>query len=568
MFRSLIRRSNVAKPPTRGLEFLQNRFTNKGTAFSLKERKALGLEGVLPPAVETLDTQVKRCWHQFKLLNQPINRYQLLRGILDKNATLYYAVLMHNLSETLPVVYTPTVGEVCQRYGELYQNDHALYLDLKSKGNVSGLVKNLGMKDVDIIVVTDGSRILGLGDLGCNGVGISIGKSSLYVAGAGLQPSRVLPVVLDVGTNTDKIRENPFYFASRQKRCGDAEFYGLMDEFMEAVTKQWPGAVVQFEDFSNNHCFNILSRYQEKYRCFNDDIQGTGAVIAAGFLNAVKLSKMSPKDHRIIFVGAGSAATGVAQSMADLAALKYGGNAEDYKGNFYFIDSKGLVTNTRGDKLDAHKVSWARKDISAEDNQKLKTLDDVVKRVKPTALIGLGGVPSVFTEGIIKFMTTYCERPIVFPLSNPTSQAEVTPDEAYRWTNGKAIIASGSPFPETVLDGKTLKPSQGNNLYVFPGIGLGCCIAAPSHIPQGTLVAAASALSDLVTPEELEKGLLYPSIDEVREVSAHVAVACIQHLQSVGLAKAGLPTEKDALLKHVLDAMWVPEYLPEEYYLS
>ncbi|CCW62513.1 unnamed protein product [Phytomonas sp. EM1] len=540
---------------------LSNPYLNRGTAFTLEQRKLLGIVGKLPPVVETLEQQVERVWQQLKHYENPLDQYIHLSAVQAQNATLFYALVMAHINEILPIIYTPTVGEACQKLSNIFLHNHGVFLNHLCKGQFREVMSQIYHGDVKIIVITDGSRILGLGDLGCNGVGISIGKSSLYVAGAGLEPSQVMPVVLDVGTNTDKIRENPFYFGIKQKRCGDAEFYGLMDEFMEAVTKQWPGAVVQFEDFSNNHCFNILSRYQEKYRCFNDDIQGTGAVIAAGFLNAVKLSKMSPKDHRIIFVGAGSAATGVAECIAKLEARLHNLNYEDLLPTFYFIDSKGLVTNTRGDKLDAHKVSWARKDISAEDSQKLKTLDDVVKRVKPTALIGLGGVPSVFTEGIIKFMTTYCERPIVFPLSNPTSQAEVTPDEAYRWTNGKAIIASGSPFPETVLDGKTLKPSQGNNLYVFPGIGLGCALCSPRYIPDDLLVVAAVSLNTMTSEDHLSKGALYPPLDNIRDISAQIATDVILEAQRLGIdGNTTLPRERNLLLSEVKKNQWSPMY--------
>ncbi|CAC9491376.1 putative malic enzyme [Leishmania infantum JPCM5] len=565
--KSLVHLIEVSKRPVRGVDYLRNRFTNKGTAFTAAERSHMNVEGLLPPSVETLDDQVERYWDQLNRFNEPINRYQLLRNVQNTNVTLYYAILTRYLKQTLPIVYTPTVGEACQRYGDLYQKDHGLYLDVAIKGKVRKLIQNLRKTNVDVIVITDGSRILGLGDLGANGIGISIGKCSLYVAAGGVKPSRVLPVVMDVGTNNLELRNNPLYLGLRKPRCGDADFYALLDEFMEAVKDTWPSAVVQFEDFSNNHCFDMLERYQKKYRCFNDDIQGTGAVIAAGFHTAVKLSKIPMEQQRIVFFGAGSAATGVAESIADLAA-EAGMKKEDVKKSIFFVDSMGMVATNRGDKLAKHKLGWARTDIPDAVIASLKTLEDVVRYVRPTALIGLGATANVFSREIVEFLHSCCPHPIIFPLSNPSSKAEIVPANAYKWTNGDAIVASGSPFPETVVSGRTLQPSQGNNLYIFPGVGLGCCIAQPPYIPQEVLVAAAACLSTLATPDDLAKGQLYPSIEEVRRVSREVAVACIQKLQELGLAKADLPDNRPDLMKLVKTAFWEPRYLPENYYLE
>jgi malate dehydrogenase (oxaloacetate-decarboxylating) len=528
----------------------------------------MNIEGLLPPAVETLDDQVERAWEQLNRFNEPINRYQLLRSVQDTNVTLYYSILIRYLKQTLPIVYTPTVGEACQRYGDLYQKDHGLYIDVDHKEDVRKMIQNLRKTNIDIIVITDGSRILGLGDLGVNGIGISIGKCSLYVAAGGVKPSRVLPVVLDAGTNNETLLNNPLYLGSRKPRCSDEKFYAVLDEFMEAAKEAWPSAVIQFEDFSNNHCFDILERYQKKYRCFNDDIQGTGAVISAGFRTAVKLSGVPMEQQRIVFFGAGSAATGVAQSIAELAQETSNVKADDIKKNVYFVDSKGLVAANRGDKLAKHKVEWARTDIPDSDITKLTSLEEVVKYVKPTALIGLGATGGVFTREIVEHIHSYCPHPIIFPLSNPSSKAEILPSNAYKWTNGDAIVASGSPFPDAVVNGRTLHPSQGNNLYIFPGVGLGCCIAEPPHIPQEVLVASAACLSNLATPEDLAAGQLYPPIDQVRRVSAEIAVACIQKLQEMGLAKKELPTNRPELVKLVKSRTWNPEYLPESYYLN
>ncbi|KAI5688126.1 Malic enzyme [Leishmania braziliensis] len=565
--KSMFHLTGASKRSVRGVDYLRNRFTNKGTAFTAAERSHMNVEGLLPPSVETLDDQVERYWDQLNRFNEPINRYQLLRNVQNTNVTLYYAILTRYLKQTLPIIYTPTVGEACQHYGDLYQKDHGLYLDVANKGKVRKMIQNLRKTNIDVIVITDGSRILGLGDLGANGIGISIGKCSLYVAAGGVKPSRALPVVMDVGTNNINLRNNPLYLGLRKPRCSDADFYALLDEFMEAVKSTWPSAVVQFEDFSNNHCFDMLERYQRKYRCFNDDIQGTGAVIAAGFHTAVKLSTIPIDQQRIVFFGAGSAATGVAESIADLATV-IGAKREDTKKSAFFVDSMGMVATNRGDKLAKHKLEWARTDIPDADIAGLRTLDDVVRYVRPTALIGLGATGNVFSREMVEFMHSYCPHPIIFPLSNPSSKAEIVPANAYKWTNGNAIVASGSPFPETVVNGRTLKPSQGNNLYIFPGVGLGCCIAQPPYIPQEVLVAAAACLSTLVTPDDLAKGQLYPPIEDVRRVSREVAVACIQKLQAMGMAKEGLPDNRPDLMKVVKQAFWEPHYMPESYYLE
>ena len=551
-----------------GANVLTNRYLNRGTAFTMEQRKELRILGALPSAVETLEEQVDRAWTQLCRYEKPINRYQHLANIHATNTTLYYALVLAHVEDVLPIIYTPTVGEVCQNFSSYYVRERGMYLNKFLKGQFTEVMKESLYDEVDIIVITDGSRILGLGDLGVNGIGISIGKCSLYIAAGGVRPSCVLPVVMDVGTNTERYLTDKEYLGTREHRLDDDQFYALMDEFMEATKEVWPTAVIQFEDFSNNHCFDILERYQNKYRCFNDDIQGTGAVISAGFRTAVKLSGTPIEQQRILFFGAGSAATGVAQSIAELAAETSNLTAADIKKNVFFVDSKGLVAMNRGDELAKHKTAWARTDVPDDDIQNLKTLEDAVKYVKPTALIGLGATGGAFTREIVEHIHSYCPHPIIFPLSNPSSKAEILPSNAYKWTNGDAIVASGSPFPDTVVNGRTLRPSQGNNLYIFPGVGMGCCIAEPPHIPQEVLVAAAACLSNLATPEDLAAGQLYPPIDQVRRVSAEIAVACIQKLQQLGLAKKDLPTNRPDLVKLVKQLTWQPEYRPESYYLS
>ncbi|CUG78626.1 malic enzyme, putative [Bodo saltans] len=552
----------AAKTTEVGTSILTNRYDNKGTAFTAEERQALAIRGRLPPRVETLDEQVARCLDQLRSFDKPINKYQFLATLHTANTTLYYALILASVEDSLPIIYTPTVGEACQKFGNIFFRERGMYIHSQYKGMIHELLEESCYKDVDVIVITDGSRILGLGDLGANGMGISIGKCSLYVVGGGVHPKRILPVCLDAGTNNESLRNSLHYLGTRTERLPEEEFYGILDEFMDAVKRVWPGAVVQFEDFSNNHCFDMLTRYQEKYRCFNDDIQGTGAVVSAGFLNAVRVTGKPVTDHKIVVFGAGSAAVGVALAIADLAVRLSDGKItkEEVIKTFYLVDTKGLVTNTRGDKLAAHKIALARTDIAAEDNAKFTTLEDVVKNIKPTALLGLGGVGPVFTEDIIRFVSSYCERPIIFPLSNPSSKSEVIPSDAYLWSNGKAIIASGSPFAGIEVNGTFCKPSQGNNMYIFPGIGMGCALAKPTYIPDSVIVTASARLYDLLTPEMLAAGALYPSITEIREISSHIATAVIMESQRLGLTTVELPKEYDALLAVVKESMWQAEY--------
>ncbi|EPY18987.1 malate dehydrogenase (oxaloacetate-decarboxylating) [Strigomonas culicis] len=549
---------------TSGGSVLTNRYLNRGTAFTMKQREDLHILARLPPTVETLEEQVERVWRQLCLYEKPINKYSHLAVVHATNTTLYYAVLLAHIEELLPVIYTPTVGEACIKFSRVFVRERGLYLNKFLKGRFEEVLRETKYHEVEIIVITDGSRILGLGDLGSNGVGISLGKCSLYIAGAGLHPMRVLPIVMDCGTNNKDFLEDKDYLGIRERRLDDEQFYGLMDEFMDATRKTWPTAVIQFEDFSNNHCFDVLERYQNKYRCFNDDIQGTGAVIAAGFLNAIKLSGLSPLQQRVVVFGAGSAAVGVARNIAQLASRIYGCSVEEVLKTFYLVDTKGLVTTTRGDTLAAHKVLFARTDVSEEDSKKLSTLEATVAFVKPTALLGLGGVGPVFTEAIVKQVAANCEHPIIFPLSNPTSKSEVNTDDAYRWTNGKAIVAAGSPYPPTVLDGKTLKPSQGNNLYVFPGVGLGCAICQPTYIPDDLLIAASASLNALSTEAQLAAGELYPPLDDIHNISANIAVDVILDAQRLGIdTNKDLPREREALLALVKSRQWIPHYPAE-----
>ena len=541
---------------------LTNRYFNKGTAFTMEEREFLGITARVPAVVETIDEQVARCMMQFDLLSEPINKYQLLANIHAANTTLYYAILCRYAEKCLPIIYTPTVGEACSKFGGLYQRERGLFLPSSLQGKYREMLSQSNYADVDIIVITDGSRILGLGDLGAGGMGISLGKCSLYIVGAGLMPSRVLPVLMDTGTNNKRLLADPNYLGQRIPRENDEVFYKCLDEFMEAASTLWPKAVIQFEDFSNNHCFDMLERYQKKYRCFNDDIQGTGAVVSAGFLNAIDASGISVLDQRILVFGAGSAAVGVALAIADLAAKVYGVAREEVIKRFYLIDTKGLVTTTRGDKLASHKVALARTDFDEATSKSLSTFEAAFAHVKPTAFLGLGGVGPVLTKDLVDIMLTVAENPIIFPLSNPTSKSEVSAADAYTWTNGKAIVATGSPYPSIEINGKVCKPSQGNNMYVFPGLGLGASLAQPTYMSDDVILAAAACLQKLPSDEDRAAGMLYPPIASIRNVSKHIAAAVVKECQKAGLGGQHLPTDDAELLAYVEASMWKPVYAP------
>lgn len=428
-----------------------------------------------------------------------------------------------------------------------------MYLSIfEDKGEIRDILENWD-ETPDIIVVTDGSRILGLGDLGTNGMGIPIGKLSLYVAGAGFNPKKTLPITLDVGTNNDSLLKNPFYLGFHEKRIRGDEFYKFTDEFMSAIQDKWPNCLVQFEDFSNDVCFDLLERYRNKYHCFNDDIQGTGAVITAGFINAAKVTGIPLTKHKIVFLGAGSAATGVATFIAQVMK-ETGASDEEVHNCFYLVDSRGLVTDQRGDTIEHHKLPFTRKDFP-KDQQK-KTLLDVVKAIQPTCLIGLSSQGGAFTEEIIKEMSSHQKRPIIFPLSNPTSKSECTAEQAYTWSNGTCIFASGSPFDSVKLGDKIFYPGQGNNMYIFPGLGLGAVVSQSKVITDGMIITAAKTLADYVTKEELESGKIYPDLHKIRTISEKIATDVCKRSEKEGLTKV----QSDNWEKTVKDYVHFPSY--------
>ncbi|KAK0550374.1 hypothetical protein OC845_002694 [Tilletia horrida] len=536
------------------------------TAFSFEKRDELGMRGLLPPVQQTLSQQVLRCMTQLRGKKTDLGKYVYLSQLRNTNVRLFYACIMSHTEECLPLIYTPVVGEACQRFSEIYRRPEGLTISIEDKGNVAAVVDNWPVPagSPRIAVVTDGSRILGLGDLGWGGLGIAIGKLSLYIAAAGIHPRATIPIVLDMGTNTQKYLDDPLYLGLRRKRpVTSEEFYSFTDEVMQALHAKFPNLIIQFEDFSTDNAFGTLDRYKTQYPHFNDDIQGTGCVILGGFARAARMSSEASgrqlSDQRILFFGAGSAGVGVAKQL--MAFFRIQGLSEDEaRERIWLVDSKGLVTKDRGDKLPAHKVYFARDD---NEGKQYKALLDVVEYVKPTALIGLSTVPDTFDEPILRKMAELNKRPIVFPLSNPSSLSETSFEKAVKYTNGQVIFAAGSPFPDAEWEGKTLKPGQGNNLYVFPGIGLAGSLCKASRITDEMITEAALALADALNDEEKAQNLVYPSLKRVREVSRDVATRVIMKANEQKVARDGGYTAsmpEDELREWVQGEMWSPTY--------
>jgi malate dehydrogenase (oxaloacetate-decarboxylating)(NADP+) len=537
----------------RGLDILNDPWLNKGTSFTPEEREALGLKGLLPPFSSNMEEQVQRVMENYWHHSNPLDKYVFLTGLADRNVTLFYRILMEHLEEMTPIVYTPTVGRACQKFGHIYRKNRGMYINYHHKGRIAEVLANWPNDEVDIIVVSDGSRILGLGDLGANGMGIPIGKLVLYVAGAGLHPGRTLPILLDMGTDNETLLNDPLYLGLTHRRIHGGEFYEIVDEFVQAATDRWPNVLIQWEDFTNDKAFPLLNRYREDVLCFNDDIQGTGAVALAGLLAAMRIRKEHLSDQRIVFCGAGSAAVGIADMICAGIADEHSMTTEDARELVWMCDSRGLVTTGRSSRLEEHKLPYARKEEPAD------TLLEVVKRVKPTILIGASGHAHTFTEEVVKHMREHCEQPVVFALSNPTTKAECTAEEAYRWTKGSAIFASGSPFAPVRYEGRIRVPGQGNNMFIFPGVGLGGVCCGARKITDEMFFIAAKTLANMVTDEELAAGTIYPDLGKIRQISLAIASAVCRLAWDQGLARYAEPEE---VRGYVRDCMYHPEYRP------
>ncbi|KAI0073763.1 malic enzyme [Panus rudis PR-1116 ss-1] len=515
--------------------------------------------GLTPPALDD-EIHKTRCLAQLRSKDKSIERYIYLTQLKDADPRIFYKLCLENMAEITPLIYTPTVGDACLQFSHNYRRPEGLFISLKDKGKIGQVLRNWPrISEARIAVVTDGSRILGLGDLGVNGMPISIGKLSLYVAGAGIRPESTVPICLDLGTNNEKFLEDPLYLGLRQRRPPMEVTNEFMEEFMYEMSRVFPDLLVQFEDFSTDKAFSYLEAFRNRYPVFNDDIQGTGAVVLSGFLNAAKLSSAASgrplSDHKILFLGAGSAGVGVAQQLTSFFMLQ-GLSEQEARDRIYLVDSQGLIYDERGPMAE-HKKYFSRRDYRGPP---MTNLVDIIEHVQPTALLGLSTIKGAFNEEVIRTMSALNPRPIIFPLSNPVRLSECEFHEAVEWSNGRVIFASGSPFPEQDYNGRTLYPGQGNNMYIFPGLGLGAILSRTSSVTDSMVEAASLGLADSLTPEERSLDLVYPQIERIREISAQIALKVIRAAQKEGVDRSNDLRSMDdvALLNFVVSKMWVP----------
>jgi malate dehydrogenase (oxaloacetate-decarboxylating)(NADP+) len=534
----------------RGLSLLRDPTLNKGMAFTEAERDALGIRGLLPAHVLSQEEQVVRILENFRRKANNLEKFINLAALHDRNEALFFRIVIDNPDEMMPIIYTPTVGLACQQFGHIFQRPRGLFIAASDRGRIANILRNWPYRDVAIIVVTDGERILGLGDLGANGMGIPVGKLALYTACAGIHPTQCLPVVLDMGTNNETLLADPLYIGLHRKRISGAAYDELVEEFIAATQEVFPGVVVQFEDFANHNAFRLLEKYRDRICTFNDDIQGTAAVALAGVLSALRVTGGRLAAQRILFLGAGEAATGIAD-LTVAAMVSEGCAPAQARRNCWLVDSKGLVVASRSD-LAAHKKPYAHEHAPIAD------FPAAVKALRPTAIIGVAAVGGTFTAEVLHEMARINERPIVFALSNPTSQSECTAEEAYRHTDGRALFACGSPFDPVDLGGRTHVPRQGNNSYIFPGVGLAAVATRATRITDEMFMAAARALADQVSPGDLAQGSLYPPLPRVRDVSAYIAAAVADVIYAQGHAGAARPPD---LLAYMRAQMYDPHYL-------
>jgi len=543
-----------------GKQYLLNPHTNKGMAFNIEERQVLGMHGLLPPHVMDIETQIDRFKSNYDRQPSDLAKYKFLMDLADRNEILFYQVLQSDIKKYMPIIYTPTVGLACQKWGEIMTRPRGLYITIKDKGHIEAILDNWPVKNVRAIVVTDGERILGLGDLGCQGMGIPIGKLALYTACAGIKPHLTLPIQIDVGTNNEKLLEDPFYPGLKQKRVSGKEYEDLIDEFMTAVTRKYSKeCLIQFEDFGNHNAFKFLRKYKNKYLTFNDDIQGTAATATAGIMATEMVTGLRVKDQKFLFLGAGEAGLGVANLLV-LLLRDMGVNPVDAYKKIWLYDVDGLITSERFD-LDPMQMKFAH------DHKTIKSFEQCVEELKPTAIIGLAGAGKMFTKGVLEKMAKFNERPIVFALSNPTSKAECTAEEAYTYTEGKCVYASGSPQPQFNYKGQVFVPGQGNNVYIFPGVALACILTGATTVNDRAFLIAAQRVAAELSQEEIDAGQVYPSLDRIKEISQKVAIDVVKYLFDAELATYRPEPHDHA--EWVTRHIWEPEYesiLRDMYY--
>lgn len=533
-----------------GIALLREPALNKGTAFTEEERDALGIRGLLPPRVMSMDEQLRRVMGNLQRKKTDLDKYIFLANLQDRNETLFYRLLLDNLEELTPIVYTPTVGEACLEYSSIYRKPRGVFITANDRGRVAELLQNWPQGEIRIIVVTDGERILGLGDVGADGMGIPAGKLALYSACAGVHPSTGLPVTIDVGTENEGLLKDPLYIGLKHRRIRGPAYDELIEEFVRAVQRVFPGALIQFEDFGNQNAFRLLEEYRNEVCCFNDDIQGTAAVTLAGLFGAMRITDGKLRDQKFLFLGAGEAGIGTADLVVS-AMTSEGLSVREARARCWFMDSKGLVVSSRHDLP-------GRKKVYAHDYEFVSDLLSAVESLAPTVLIGVSGKPKMFSQAVVEAMARLNERPIIFSLSNPTCKTECTAEEAYVWTEGRAIFASGSPFDPVTLNGTTLVPGQGNNVYIFPGIGLGVIASWAQRVTDEMFLAAARILAERTPKSDLDQGRVYPPLRRIREVSELIATQTAQAAYDSGLAKKAQPGD---LRGYIRSLMYEPEYL-------
>jgi malate dehydrogenase (oxaloacetate-decarboxylating)(NADP+) len=522
------------------MELLHDPMRNKGTGFSAAEREAYGLRGLLPCHIHTQEEQMERFLEKMRNFSDPLDQFVALNALHDRNEALFFRVILEHVDEIMPLIYTPTVGLACQRFGQIFQRPRGMFISIQDRGRVADLLRNWPQK-VGIIVVTDGERILGLGDLGANGMGIPVGKLSLYTACAGVDPSICLPVTLDMGTNNETLLRDPYYVGLRRQRVTGASYDALIEEFVTAACEIFPGVIIQFEDFANHNASRLLEKYRDRICTFNDDIQGTASVALAGVFSALRVKGTKLADETFLFMGAGGAATGIADLIV-AAMVTQGVDIAEARKHCWLVDSKGLVVKSRTG-LPAQKLPYAH------EHEPVADFMTTLKTLKPTAIIGVAAIGGTFTPEVLQTMAKMNQKPIVFALSNPTSKAECTAEEAYRFTDGRALFACGSPFAPVDFGGRTLVPRQGNNSYIFPGLGLGAIACGATRITIEMFLAAAETLASQVTQEDLDQGSLFPPLSNSRAVSAQIAVAVVEVAYKQGLATTPRPADIAAMVQ-------------------
>jgi malate dehydrogenase (oxaloacetate-decarboxylating)(NADP+) len=541
-----------AARPLSGPELLDDPYLSKGTAFSAEERRRYGLEGLLPQAVESLERQLERVLQHLDAKPSDLERYIYLIGLADRDETLFYHTLMSDPARFIPIVYDPTVADACLAFGHIYRRARGMYITREMKGRIAEVLRNWPTRDVRFICVSTGGRILGLGDIGANGMGIPIGKLQLYTACAAVPPGCLLPILLDIGTTNAQLRADPLYLGLRQTPPSDAELDALTDEFVGAVQEVFPGCCIHFEDWKGTDAIRMLERYKDKVLCYNDDIQGTASVALAGLTTALQIIDRPLTEQRILFFGAGSAGLGIANMIAT-AMQRQGLSQESARARIYMFDSGGLIESTRS-SLSAQQKVYAHNLPPSRD------LLESIARIKPSVLIGVSTRGGAFTQPVIEAMTRLNERPIIFALSNPTDKAEATAEQAYRWSNGKALFAAGVQFPDVVLDARTFHPGQANNFYIFPAIGLATYVARPRRLTDACFITAAQASADQVRPELRAKGMLFPGQADILEMEVTTAARVAEFMFDEGLAQVERPRDIRAWIEGQL---YKPEYAPD-----